>query len=370
MIPSATTAGELQLAVVGFGRLGRDYYLPALRMLGGVRVVAVVDPLLESRRSAAERLPEAEIYADHHLMLDAMRLDGVLVVSPPSTHLEIWTATTGHGIPTFVEKPLVLSSQLSRLETQAQNPRVMIDFNRRFWPTYNRARDLLRQGVLGMPVRFEFTLHLNVPRWSSVTRHRLDPNEGGVLQDLGCHAIDLAIQIIGEEPDTVAAVTTTQQWTGDRLELRLVFPSGSSANCDLAYGDRTRERLVVCGPQGRLRLEEPNMALHVEQEGARQLPVVAWLRDGAQLGYRGLRRSQSMGQASIRNALAAFLYCLKSSAPFAPGYVDGVRNAMWVAAAERSTASAGRSRRAGDTSASLQRTPIAFAEVKQESNED
>ena len=347
-MPAASTAGELQLGVVGFGRLVRDYYLPALRKLAGVRVVAVVDPLLESRRNAAKRLPGAEIYADHHLMLDAIRLDAVLVVSPPSTHLAIWTAATGRGIPTFVEKPLALSSQLSCLETQAQNPRVMIDFNRRFWPTYIRARDLVRHGMLGMPVRFEFTLHLNVPRWSSVTTHRLDPNEGGVLHDLGCHAIDLAIQVIGEEPDTVA-VTPARQWTGNRLELRLVFPSGSSANCDLAYGDRTRERFVVCGPQGRLRLEEPNMALHIEQQGASQFPVVAWLCDAAQFGYRGLRRSQSMGQASIRSALAAFVSCVTSGAPFVPGYVDGLRNAMWVAAAERSAASAGRSQRAGET---------------------
>jgi predicted dehydrogenase len=274
-------------------------------------------------------------------MLDAMRLDGVLVVSPPSTHLEIWTATTGHGIPTFVEKPLALSSQLSRLATQAQDPRVMIDFNRRFWPTYKRACDLVRQGALGLPVRCEFTLHLDVPRWSGVTTHRLDPNEGGVLHDLGCHAIDLAFQLIGEEPDTVAAVSTGSQSAGDRFNLRLAFPNGSTASCDLGYGVQTREWLAVHGPYGRIRLAEPNRVLHVEKEGARHNPVVPWLFDAVALGYKGLRRSRSMGRASIRAALAAFVQSVRNGAPFAPGFRDGVRNALWVDAAARSAASAG-----------------------------
>lgn len=347
MTPSVSTADELHLGVVGFGRLVRDYYLPALRLFAGVRVVAVVDPLPESRRTANKRLPDAEIYADHHRMLDRARLDGVVVASPPSTHLEIWTDTAGHGIPTFVEKPLALSSQFLSLGTQEDEPRVMIDFNRRFWPTYNRARDLVRQGVLGMPVRFEFALHLDVLRWSGVTRHRLDPNEGGVLHDLGCHAIDLAILVIGEEPDTIAAVTTSQRWAGDRLQLRLAFPSGSSATCDLAYGDRTREWLVVRGPQGRMHLAEPNMALHVEKEGAFHNPVVAWLIDAVALGYRGLRRSQSIGRASIRDALAAFVQSVRTGAPFAPGFRDGVRNALWVDAAARSAASDGSPQRPG-----------------------
>jgi predicted dehydrogenase len=332
--------------MVGFGQLVRDYYLPALRKLAGVRVVAVVDPLPESRLTATKRLPDAEIYVGHQMMLDRTRLDGVLVVSPPSTHLEIWTETTGRGIPTFVEKPLALSSQILSLETQREEPRVMIDFNRRFWPTYNRVRDLVRHGALGMPVRFEFTLHLDVLRWSGVTRHRLDPNEGGVLHDLGCHAIDLALQVIGEEPATIAAVSTSQRWTGDRLQLRIAFPGGSSATCDLAYGDRTRECLVVRGPQGTLRLEEPNMELHVEKGGARQNPMVARVIDAVSFGYRGLRRSQSIGRASVHQALSAFVQSVRTGAPFAPGFRDGVRNALWVDAAARSAVSDGNPERA------------------------
>jgi predicted dehydrogenase len=328
------------LGLVGFGKVVRDYYLPALRRLAGARVVAVADPLPESRRTATERLHDAAIYTGHREMLGMAEIDGVLVASPPSTHLEVWSDAVANGLPAFVEKPLVLSSQLAQLALRNE-PRLMIDFNRQFWPTYGRIADLVQRGVLGSPVHLEFGLHLDVLRWSRVTRHRLEANEGGLLHDLGSHALDLAREVIGEEPDAIVAVASTQRWKDDRIRVRLTFPSGSSATCDLAYGDRTREWLVVRGPEHSARLTEPNKTLHVESKAAPRSPLVAWSLDAVALAYRALRRSQSIGQASIRGALAAFIHSLRTGSSFTPGFEEGVRNARWVAAAVRSAASGG-----------------------------
>src|SRR6478672_2603606 len=80
----------LSIGVAGFGRLVREIYLPAFRRLPGARLVAVADPLAESRSAAAHRLPGAVVYPDHRTLLASASLDGLLVASPPSTHLEIW----------------------------------------------------------------------------------------------------------------------------------------------------------------------------------------------------------------------------------------------------------------------------------------
>ncbi len=47
----------LRIGLAGFGRLARDFYLPAFRFLSGARLVAVADPLRESRSAAADRPP-------------------------------------------------------------------------------------------------------------------------------------------------------------------------------------------------------------------------------------------------------------------------------------------------------------------------
>ncbi len=346
MTSPASGLHELDLGLAGFGRLVREYYLPALKTLPAVRIAAVADPLPQSKKIAKHFFPEAEIYEDHRTMLQRSRLHGVLVATPPAAHLEIWSDAVDHGLPAFVEKPLLLASQISRLYTSP--PRVMIDFNRRFWPTYTRVQELVEEGMIGMPVHLEFGLHLDVLSWSHVTRHRLNPEEGGVLHDLGCHAIDLISQLIGQEPNVIEAAFSTAQWTDDQLHLRFLFNDGSSATCDLAYGNRTREWLIIRGPEGSIRLREPNMALHVEKNGTSQNRAIGVLRDMLLLGYRGFRRSESMGRASIRKALKTFIDSLRMGLPFVPGFSDGLRNAMWVAAAMRSAVSNGAPERPAD----------------------
>ena len=180
-------SGPLRLGLAGFGRLARDYYVPALRTIPDARVVAVADPLSESRAAASERLSSPEVYSDSAAMLERSRLDAVLVASPPSTHLPIWRDAARRGLAVFLEKPVVLSSQISEIERVNPLPRLMLDFNRRFWPTYQRVGGLLRSGALGNPVEVDFRLHTDVLSWSTVTRHRLAPEEGGILHDLGGH---------------------------------------------------------------------------------------------------------------------------------------------------------------------------------------
>jgi predicted dehydrogenase len=334
---------SLRLGLVGFGRVARDYYLPALRRLPGVRVVAVADPLPASRTAAAARCPAAEIHADHRALLARTDLDALLVASPPSTHLAVWSDAAARSLPVFMEKPLVLTPQLGAID--ARDGRLMVDFNRRFWPAYQQVRDLVRRDRLGTPVAIEFRLHLDVLAWCTVTRHRLAPEEGGLLHDLGCQAIDLVGDLLGEEPTRIAAETWSARWHEDHVRLVLGFGSGSTAVCDLAYEGVTREQLVVRGPRATLRLADPNMALHLEPAGARPGRLAARCRDAAAFGYRALRPARAMGRSTIHLALAAFVRALRAGEPFSPGFDDGLRNARWVAAAARSAADGGAARR-------------------------
>ncbi len=331
----------LRIGVAGFGRLARDYYLPALRAISDVRVVAVADPLPQSRAAAAQRLPSLDLYPDPSAMLERARLDALLVASPPSSHLAVWKDAAAHGLAVFMEKPFVLSTQLPEIERANPSARLMLDFNRRFWPTYQRVGELVRAGSLGKPVQVDFLLHTNVLSWSTVTRHRLAEGEGGILHDLGGHAIDLASDLLRREPETVAAEAENRRWPNDYVRLALAFADGSAFQCELAYGDRTRERLGIRGPKGRLSLADPNMAIHLERNGTRGARIADRCVDAAIFGYRALRRDRTMSRSSIRCALASFIRALLEDTPFSPGFEDAVRNALWVEAAARSAADGG-----------------------------
>ena len=154
----------------------------------------------------------------------------------------------------------MLAGQLGSVERRPPGARLMLDLNRRFWPPYRRIAELVRGGALGKPVEVEFLFSTDVASWSTVTQHRLLPEEGGILHDLGGHAIDLAADLLGEEPETVTAAASGKDADGDHLRLDLAFRDGSAVHCRLAYSSSTCERLTVRGPRGRLTLRDPNMA--------------------------------------------------------------------------------------------------------------
>src|SRR5207244_9798973 len=112
--------------------------------------------------------------------------------------------------------------------------------HRRFWPADRRGGALVRAGTLGKQVQVDFLLHTDVLSWSTVTRHRLEEKEGGILHDLGGHAIDLATDLFRREPETVAAEAGSRRWPNDHVRLALAFADGSAVRCELAYGNRTR----------------------------------------------------------------------------------------------------------------------------------
>lgn len=328
----------LRIGIAGFGRLARDYYLPAFQTIEGARLVGVADPLPASRAAATHRLPSVDVYRDHPAMLERANLDAILVATPPSSHLEIWNHAAARNVAVFMEKPLALCGQLEEIERGNATPNLMIDFNRRFWPTYRRVSEVVRKGVLGKPVEVDFRLHTDVLSWSTVTQHRLSGDEGGILHDLGSHAIDLAADLLGEEPNGVTAEARSDRWPQDYLRLDLAFADGSAVRCDLAYADRTVERLSVRGPRGSLRLADPNMAIHFERNGARGPRLAARCLDAAVFGYRALRRGRSMARFSIRSALAAFVHAVAAGEPHSPGFEEAVWNLRWLEAAARSAA--------------------------------
>ena len=235
-----------------------------------------------------------------------------------------------------MEKPFLVPGQFARLEdTPAAQHLFMINFNRRFWPPYRKLAALLRSGVCGILRRAELVFHIDVLRWCSVTNHRLAPEEGGALYDLGSQALDLARDLIGEEPVGLSIRTKSARWPSDHVGLRLAFADGLEFNCDVAYTAVTQESVMIEGADARLRLRDANMAIHVEAVDGATPRLADRLCDMLTLGYRGLRRNHSMARHSIRESLATFLRCLRTGEPFSPGFDDAARIARWLEAASR-----------------------------------
>ncbi|HYJ80696.1 MAG TPA: Gfo/Idh/MocA family oxidoreductase [Longimicrobiaceae bacterium] len=323
-----------RLAIVGFGRLARSYYLPALRGLGHPGPVAVADPLAASRAAAGAALPGVPVYAAARELLAAQAPDAVLVASPPSTHLETWNEAAAAGVAVFMEKPFLLAHQLAAFAAPAPGGApLMVDFNRRFWPPYRRVAELVRGGRAGAIQAATLRLHADAARWSTVTSHRQAPGEGGALHDLGSHLLDLAWVVFGREPSAVRA-----RQSGADLHVALGLEGGLTVACEMGYTSGNREQVEIRGSHGTIRVRNPNGAVHFHPAGSRRPHALDRVEDAATLVTRALL-GRTMLRESVRAALGEFLAALATGRAPRPGLEDALRNAAWLEAAARSLAS-------------------------------
>jgi len=334
--PSSSTTA-LRVGIVGFGKLAHDYYLPAFRKLKDVQIVAVADPLPGCREIAKAKILNVRTYSSYKDLLLHESPDGILVASPPSTHLQIWNDLSGHGIPIFMEKPFVLFGELGIVtSTPAARSLLMVDFNRRLWPTYRRLGELVRSGEIGDIEHADFTLRVDVRPWTSVTKHRLSPSEGGPLYDLGSQVLDLVHYVFEKEPISIQAQSCSDSPEVDHVKLAVSLAEKLTVQCDLAYGRRNFESIHVYGSEGHSWIHNPNMAIHTfkKDHSASKFPAV--VQDYLLLGYRAWQRERAMMRHTIGQSLLSFITAIRRRQPFSLGFEHAIQNNLWLEAASQS----------------------------------
>ncbi len=263
--------GPIRLGLVGCGRVAEAGYAPAAAALAGVEIAALADPLAERRRRVGDRIAAARrgarpsTHGSLAAMLEASRLDGLIVASPVAEHLAHAELAAAAGLPCLVEKPPATALAGARLLAALQ-PAPWIGFNRRFQHGPSLLASLPEGG-------FDLTLEIRYRRasWDPVAV------EDEALLDLGPHLIDLAMFLTCSAGAEVLAASHSR----DRLELELETRRGRATirgAADRAYAERVAVhdragRRVVSSVQG-----GPGRALLTRLPGA-ELPLVASLRD-------------------------------------------------------------------------------------------
>lgn len=221
----------LRMGVVGLGRMGQSH-LRCAQTMRGVIAVAGVDPR-EEARSAAQRMGIARTYRQVEDMLEAERLDGVVIASPEDKHLNPTLACLTHGIPVLLEKPVTVSpveaDRLARAE-RASGSFVLPGHLLRFVPAYQSAVHAVHAGGTG-PVRW-------------ISTQRLRPYAEGAAYGNGhpawvllVHDIDLVLWVLGSEPVRVEAVGQRDpaQPRHTLVTAQLIFENGAVATMSAGW---------------------------------------------------------------------------------------------------------------------------------------
>lgn len=101
----------MRLAVIGAGWWSTAVHLPALMACAEADVVAVVDSSSDRREAAARSFGIPETFADTGSMLDAMRMDGVIIATGHDTHASLVQLCLRRGVNVLVEKPMAMTGE-------------------------------------------------------------------------------------------------------------------------------------------------------------------------------------------------------------------------------------------------------------------
>ena len=209
-------ARRLRVAVVGVGHLGTVH----ARIYAGradAELVAVVDRDLARAGKLAEELG-CRALADPAELPDD--LDAVSVVVPTRAHADVAVPLLERGLPLLVEKPLAADlAQADRILAAAERAGVALAVGHveRFQPGVRKVREM------GVRPRF-------------IECHRLSPfglrgTDVGVVHDLMIHDLDLVLELVGDEVESIdaagGAILTDHE---DLASVRLVFKNGARAN--------------------------------------------------------------------------------------------------------------------------------------------
>ncbi|MDE3064458.1 MAG: Gfo/Idh/MocA family oxidoreductase [Acidobacteriota bacterium] len=215
--------------------MGRTH-LRALSGSAAVSVTGVAEPVAALRDDAVATFGVTG-FASLDEMLSAGGLDGVLVVTPSDTHVEVIAAVAEAGLAILCEKPCGVAAGDTRRAAQIVRD-AGVPLQVAYWRRFVPALVELREGIVAG--RFGDVLSVSCLQWdgeppSAAFRAR----SGGVFIDMGVHEFDQARWLLGSDVARLSAaaspVITDPECRDDpdSAQVLAVMASGATAYVSL-----------------------------------------------------------------------------------------------------------------------------------------
>ncbi len=193
---------QVNIAVIGTGRIGSVHSMNLVRSIHEANVVALCDIRLEVAQAVAEDLGVERVVRDYHELLEDKEIEAVLIATNTNTHAFIVKDAALAGKQIFCEKPLAL--ELGDVDDvlktiKKTGVKLQIGFNRRFDKSFIRVREIVASGEIGRPCLMHIVNRDPEPPSLEYAR-----TSGGMFLDMSIHDFDMARFQIGEVDEVYA----------------------------------------------------------------------------------------------------------------------------------------------------------------------
>lgn len=202
----------LKIGLVGCGDIARVHANAWLTLSQKASITAVSDVVESSATAMAGRVGGAKVYKDFNRLVEDPNVQAIDICLPHHLHRDAIVAGAKAGKHIICEKPLCLSLEEAEEVGEAVRKNgvtMMCAHNQLFDPAVRKAREMLAEGALGKIhfVRtcdcFKHTKPLSEWGWRAASKTM----GGGCLIDTGYHPTYLLLNLAGQDPVEVTAIT-------------------------------------------------------------------------------------------------------------------------------------------------------------------
>ncbi len=237
----------MRFGVVGYGTGGQHFHTPFVAAAKGCSLAGIVARAPATVAKVRADWPDVPVFGSLAEMIAAGVCDAVTITTPPQTRRALVLEAIAAGLHVVADKPFAPSYEgAMELDAAAKAKGITLGVyqNRRFDADLQTLKKVIEDGRIGTVWRIESRMDQDSP-------HTLEAGPtGGLLRDLGSHAVDQMFYLLGPVASVDAVldfVELPEGPTDASFTLTLRHRSGAHSHlsaCKLNYIDDRELRAI------------------------------------------------------------------------------------------------------------------------------
>ena len=193
----------VRFCLVGAGRAGKVHARSLTQHLPGGRLVALVDPVVETRATTGDEFGIEQRFETLEAALEWGQFEAVIITTPTFTHKALAVTAADSYKHIFLEKPMALTlAECDAISEATVRNGVLLQlgFMRHFDPEFAAAYERIQAGEIGQPMIVKSLTHGPglPPPWARDLR-----TSNGMLAEVNSHDWDCTRWLMGSNPQRV-----------------------------------------------------------------------------------------------------------------------------------------------------------------------
>jgi len=274
----------IRWGIIGCGDVCEIKSGPGFQKAEGSELVAVMRRDGSKAADFAKRHNVPRSYDDAQKLIQDPDVDAVYVATRPGSHLHYALEVAAAGKPCYMEKPMARSARECREMVSAfaeRNAPLFVGYYRRCLPKYLKLKELIENGVVGDIREVSYTLMerptAGMTAENMPWRWKAEESGGGLILDMGCHALDLLDYLLGPAQKVSGRVRRIGRVADveDRVELLWTADKAVKGFARFSFTERDNpeDEFEIVGTEGKLFAPcfQPGPIVIEDRKGKREL---------------------------------------------------------------------------------------------------